>query len=413
MLGTDTVQRVRVYLRERDSHEGAPLYLVLLDTLRRHGASGATALRAVAGFGPTEQLRASLAAPQADNPPVVVEWIDRAERVARLLPALDALLPDALITVEALSVHRAVLRAAGPFPPDLSCLEAADPSVPTLQPSTPLRQAAVLIAEHGPLAVVDAEGFAVGMLSAGDLRRRAALRPPLCLWPALGEAERAWLLHALAEPPEGEVGRLMSGQPRTVAEDAPVAQAAATMVEWGFERLPLIGPGGRYRALISAADVLRAVVAPTPSQAVRVGGPTTSVGLIMQTAVPQVLPDALVALLVERLAALPSQMLVVADEQGQVLGTLDAPGLLERLPATAREAALRAFAGEPADLSTFPLRAAELLTPAPTIGPQATLFAAVETLLTRELQWLPVTDEGRLVGLIGRGALLRALAQEG
>src|SRR5262245_60964758 len=94
------IQRVRIYLGERDLAAGQPLYLAALERLRREGATGATALRGIAGFGPGRRLRTAGAADLDQSPPVVIEWVDRAERVARVLPALDDLLPNALITIE-------------------------------------------------------------------------------------------------------------------------------------------------------------------------------------------------------------------------------------------------------------------------------------------------------------------------
>src|SRR5258708_2093930 len=43
----------------------------------------------------------------------------------------------------------------------------------------------------------------------------------------------------------------------------------------------------------------------------------------------------------------------------------------------------------------------EIITsPVETVGPESTLFDAAETMLTRDLGWLPVTDEGKVVGII-------------
>ena len=115
MLPHEPIQRVRVYLDERDTSEGRPLYMLALERLQREGATGATALRGVAGFGPGHRLRTSGPMDLSQSVPVVIEWIDRAERIARVLPRLDDLLPEALITIEDLRVYRAALPSSGPF----------------------------------------------------------------------------------------------------------------------------------------------------------------------------------------------------------------------------------------------------------------------------------------------------------
>src|SRR4051794_33948897 len=99
MPTNEPIQRVRIYLNERDMSEGQPLYLATLDRLRREGATGATALRGIAGFGAGSRVRTAGVA-DLTAAPIVIEWVDRAERVVRVLPRLDDLLSAALITVE-------------------------------------------------------------------------------------------------------------------------------------------------------------------------------------------------------------------------------------------------------------------------------------------------------------------------
>src|SRR5689334_20845445 len=102
----EPIQRVRIYLSERDKSAGQPLYLVTLELLQREGATGATVTRGIAGFGAGHRLGAAGAADLGPAAPIIIEWIDRDERIARVLPLLDELLPEALITVEDLRVYR-------------------------------------------------------------------------------------------------------------------------------------------------------------------------------------------------------------------------------------------------------------------------------------------------------------------
>ncbi|HWQ15043.1 MAG TPA: DUF190 domain-containing protein, partial [Roseiflexaceae bacterium] len=192
---TEHVQRVRIYLSERDTAQGQPLYLLTLERLRREGATGATAVRGIAGFGAGRRTRTAGLAELSQAAPIVIEWVDRADRVARVLPALDDLLPEALITVEDLRVYRAVLRSGGPFG-GRSVGEALLRGAAAVPPSTPLAAAAVqLVASRQPLLpLVDAAGQVVGALDAVLLERLGA--PPRLL-AALPQQERADLLAAL------------------------------------------------------------------------------------------------------------------------------------------------------------------------------------------------------------------------
>jgi PII-like signaling protein len=80
-METSQVRRVRIYLNEQDHWHGRPLSLAILDTLRKHDASGATVLRGIAGFGVHHKIRTVSIELLSTNLPLVVEWIDRPELV--------------------------------------------------------------------------------------------------------------------------------------------------------------------------------------------------------------------------------------------------------------------------------------------------------------------------------------------
>ena len=86
MASNEPVQRVRIYLNERDLAAGQPTYLAALERLRREGATGATALRGIAGFGAGHRIRisgadaltTSFVAPAAPGSDVVLRLTARA-----------------------------------------------------------------------------------------------------------------------------------------------------------------------------------------------------------------------------------------------------------------------------------------------------------------------------------------------
>lgn len=88
-----------VYLDEADHWHGRPLYLVLLERLKSAGLSGATAFRAVAGFGVHRTMHSSGILDLSANLPVAVQAIDDPDRIARFLPQLDDLVPEGLVTI--------------------------------------------------------------------------------------------------------------------------------------------------------------------------------------------------------------------------------------------------------------------------------------------------------------------------
>src|SRR5262245_56265008 len=300
------IQRVRIYISERDTAAGQPLYLATLDRLRREGATGATALRGVAGFGPGHRLRTAGAADLDLSPPVVIEWVDRAERVARVLPLLDDLLPNALITIEAVQIYRATLRAAGPFG-ERSVGEVLERDVTTIGLDTPPRAAAQQLLERrqGLLPVLDDQERVVGVLAGADLVRRGGLSTHPRLFGELASSEHTALLEPLAGRSLLEV---MTAEPRTIYVEASIPQAIGMLVEWGLDALPAVDRVGRFTGIFGVEQALRAALeARTPSDGpVRDAEPPASVRLVMQTAVPTVAASAPLGVALNQLLAAPA-----------------------------------------------------------------------------------------------------------
>lgn len=98
--------RVRVYFGESDRHDGESLWSALLEYLRRSGASGATVTRAIAGYGAHSKIHAASIVDLSSDLPLILEWIDNEERVAKLLPGLEALLQGGLMTTDPVQIIR-------------------------------------------------------------------------------------------------------------------------------------------------------------------------------------------------------------------------------------------------------------------------------------------------------------------
>jgi PII-like signaling protein/predicted transcriptional regulator len=414
MTATEAAQRVRIYLNERDTGEGQPLYLVTLERLRREGATGATALRGVAGFGAGHRLAGVTEI--SKTVPIVIEWIDRPDRVARVLPALDEVLPEALITVEDLRVYRAVLRSSGPFG-GRSIGEALDRGALAALPSAPLAEAAeVLIRSRQPiLPIVDESRRITAALQGADLQRLGAA--PLHLLAALPQPERAALL---AQLPASTAGEVASADPRTIYIETTIAQTVSVLAEWGIETLPVLDREGRFAGLFGVEQALRAALERHDQQTERVrdADQPPPVSLIMQMLLPTV--PAATALLpaLTQLLASQGRFLVVVSGWSPV-GLLTDAQVAARLPEPLRPLWLDALAGraqltEEALAPASGLSAADLAAAPPTIRTRETQDDAIRLALEGGHERLVVVDdEGRLAGLLTRRGLLRALSQSG
>ena len=91
---------MRIHIGERDKYGGKPLYEAIVELLRRRHYAGATVFRAIMGFGASSHLRTDRIEVLSLDLPIVVECVDTEERIAEILPELDAMIGGGLITLE-------------------------------------------------------------------------------------------------------------------------------------------------------------------------------------------------------------------------------------------------------------------------------------------------------------------------
>jgi PII-like signaling protein len=102
----------RVYIGEADRHDGHPLYQVIVRFLRDRGIAGVTVFRGIEGYGANAHLHTSRLLRLSEDLPILVEIVDREDRLREVLPELDAMIVDGLITLERVEVvaYRATAR---------------------------------------------------------------------------------------------------------------------------------------------------------------------------------------------------------------------------------------------------------------------------------------------------------------
>jgi PII-like signaling protein len=96
----------RIFIGESSKWHHQPLYLALIERLRREGFAGATVFKAAAGFGARSVLHSSHLLRLSEDLPLVIEVVDTQELIDRLLPILDEMVPHGLVTMEKARVLR-------------------------------------------------------------------------------------------------------------------------------------------------------------------------------------------------------------------------------------------------------------------------------------------------------------------
>jgi PII-like signaling protein len=95
---------LRIFVGESDTWRGRPLYEEIVRRAREEGLAGATVLRGIAGFGAHSRIHTSRILRLSEDLPVVIEIVDEAERIEAVLPTLDELIREGLITLERVRV---------------------------------------------------------------------------------------------------------------------------------------------------------------------------------------------------------------------------------------------------------------------------------------------------------------------
>jgi PII-like signaling protein len=95
---------LRIFIGESDKHGRKPLYQAIVEMLRQEGLAGATVLRGVEGFGAHSRLHTARLLRLSEDLPMVIEVVDGADAIDAVLPKLDAMIGDGMVTLERVEV---------------------------------------------------------------------------------------------------------------------------------------------------------------------------------------------------------------------------------------------------------------------------------------------------------------------
>lgn len=100
----EEAELLRIFIGESDRQGHRPLYEAIVEEARRRGMAGATVVRGVMGFGAHSRIHTSKILRLSEDLPMVIEIVDRPERIAAFLPDLDRMIGEGLVTLEKVRV---------------------------------------------------------------------------------------------------------------------------------------------------------------------------------------------------------------------------------------------------------------------------------------------------------------------
>lgn len=91
---------LRVFIGESDIYKGKPLYEQIILKAKELHLSGATVLRGLMGFGADSHMHSAKILRLSDDLPIIIELVDSEENLNKLIPFLDEVVAEGLVTME-------------------------------------------------------------------------------------------------------------------------------------------------------------------------------------------------------------------------------------------------------------------------------------------------------------------------
>ncbi len=97
-------QLLRIFIGESDRWHGQPLYEAIVLKARELHLAGATVLRGPMGFGANSRMHTVKLLRLSEDLPLIIEIVDTEEKIGLLLPYIDEMVGEGLITLEKVQV---------------------------------------------------------------------------------------------------------------------------------------------------------------------------------------------------------------------------------------------------------------------------------------------------------------------
>lgn len=97
---------LRIYIGEQDRWEHAPLHEAIVHKARQLHLAGATVFRGSMGFGARSHLHTTKILRLSEDLPIVIEIVDSRKKIDEIMPHIDKMVGDGLLTLESVRVIR-------------------------------------------------------------------------------------------------------------------------------------------------------------------------------------------------------------------------------------------------------------------------------------------------------------------
>ena len=95
---------LRIFIGEADHWHGKPLYEAIVLKARELHMAGATVLRGPMGFGAHSRMHTAKILRLSEDLPLIIEIVDGKDKIDELMPHIDAMVDEGLVTLEPVQV---------------------------------------------------------------------------------------------------------------------------------------------------------------------------------------------------------------------------------------------------------------------------------------------------------------------
>ncbi|WP_457621277.1 DUF190 domain-containing protein [Persephonella sp.] len=95
---------LRIFIGESDRVEGKLLYRKIVEILKENDIAGATVIRGIMGYGASSRIHTASILTLSGDLPVVIEAVDKEEKIRKVMPIIEKFITKGLITLEKVNV---------------------------------------------------------------------------------------------------------------------------------------------------------------------------------------------------------------------------------------------------------------------------------------------------------------------
>ncbi|MGC9490816.1 MAG: DUF190 domain-containing protein [Thermovirgaceae bacterium] len=95
---------LRIFIGESDRFNRKPLYEAIVHLARERSMAGVTALRGILGLGAHSRIHSAMILRLSEDLPIIVEIVVKPERIGAILPKIDEMMQEGLVTLEDIQV---------------------------------------------------------------------------------------------------------------------------------------------------------------------------------------------------------------------------------------------------------------------------------------------------------------------